>query len=90
MTAPYQPDEQQIRDRRGVGARILSLRRQADPTQERLGERSGLDRRTIGRIENGLAPATPNSAPSRGQSACHSGAWSATSSPGRPSGRPGP
>lgn len=26
--------------------------------QERLGERAGLDRRTIGRIENGLAPAT--------------------------------
>ncbi|MFJ2806643.1 helix-turn-helix domain-containing protein [Kitasatospora sp. NPDC087271] len=58
MPAPYQPDEQQIRDRRDVGARILSLRRQADPMQERLGERAGLDRRTIGRIENGLAPAT--------------------------------
>ncbi|MFJ1935583.1 helix-turn-helix domain-containing protein [Kitasatospora sp. NPDC088160] len=37
---------------------MLSLRRQADPMQERLGERAGLDRRTIGRIENGLAPAT--------------------------------
>ncbi|MFF3003244.1 helix-turn-helix domain-containing protein [Kitasatospora sp. NPDC057940] len=37
---------------------MLSLRRQAGLTQERLGERAGLDRRAIGRIENGLAPAT--------------------------------
>ncbi|WP_224274122.1 helix-turn-helix domain-containing protein [Streptomyces sp. LS1784] len=58
MPAPYQPDDQQIRDRRDVGARILSLRRQADLTQEKLGERAGLDRRTIGRLENGLVPAT--------------------------------
>lgn len=41
-----------------MGARILALRRQADLTQERLGERSGLDRRTIGRVENGLVPPT--------------------------------
>ncbi|MFD0399029.1 helix-turn-helix domain-containing protein [Kitasatospora sp. NPDC059811] len=37
---------------------MLSLRRQADLTQERLGQRAGLGRRTIGWIENGLAPAT--------------------------------
>ncbi|MFI9304805.1 helix-turn-helix domain-containing protein [Kitasatospora aureofaciens] len=58
MPAPYRPDDQQIRDRRDVGSRILSLRRQADLTQERLGERAGVDRRTIGRIENGLIPPT--------------------------------
>jgi transcriptional regulator with XRE-family HTH domain len=58
VPAPYQPDDQQIRDRRDLGTRLLSLRRQAGLTQERLGERAGLDRRTIGRIENGLIPAT--------------------------------
>ena len=58
MPAPYQPDDQQLRDRRDVGARILSLRRQANLTQEQLGEHVRIDRRTIGRIENGLAAPT--------------------------------
>ncbi|MFF2612714.1 helix-turn-helix domain-containing protein [Kitasatospora sp. NPDC058046] len=58
MPAPYRPDDQQIRDRRDVGARVHTFRRRVGLTQERLGEHAGLDRRTVGRIENGLVPAT--------------------------------
>jgi transcriptional regulator with XRE-family HTH domain len=58
VPAPYTPNDQQIRDRRDVGTRIHSLRRQANLTQEQLGEHSRIDRRTIGRFENGLVAPT--------------------------------
>ncbi|MFJ9771262.1 helix-turn-helix domain-containing protein [Kitasatospora sp. NPDC101157] len=58
MPTPYRPNDQQLRDRRDVGARLYSLRRQANLTQEQLGEHVRMDRRTIGRIENGLVAPT--------------------------------
>ncbi|MFG3050305.1 helix-turn-helix domain-containing protein [Kitasatospora sp. NPDC048239] len=44
--------------RHEVGARALSFRLQAGLSQEELGEHSGMDRRTIGRIEHGTVAAT--------------------------------
>lgn len=41
-----------------MGERIRALRRHRALSQERLGELVHLDRRTIGRYENGLAPPT--------------------------------
>jgi transcriptional regulator with XRE-family HTH domain len=47
------PDAHQLDVRRHVGARVLSLRRQAGLTQEQLAEAIQVDRRAIGRVENG-------------------------------------
>ncbi|MFE2407146.1 helix-turn-helix domain-containing protein [Kitasatospora sp. NPDC059408] len=58
MPAPYKPDDQQLRDRRDVGSRVYSLRLQANLTQEQLGEHTRMDRRTVGRLENGLIAPT--------------------------------
>ncbi|MBV6697417.1 helix-turn-helix domain-containing protein [Kitasatospora aureofaciens] len=52
------PNDYQQAVRREVGARVLSLRRQAGLSQEDLGEHAGMDRRTIGRIENGTVAGT--------------------------------
>lgn len=40
--------------RRRVSYRIRALREQRELTQDQLGERSGLERKTINRIERGL------------------------------------
>ncbi|MFI6883771.1 helix-turn-helix transcriptional regulator [Streptosporangium canum] len=40
--------------RRQLGARLREIRERQRLTQEQLGERAGVDRKTINRIENGL------------------------------------
>lgn len=52
MPAPDLPDWI-IAERREIGARILHLREAAHLTQDEIGRRSGVDRRTLQRIEAG-------------------------------------
>lgn len=42
-----------MRERRRIGWRIRAARLTADLTQEQLAERTGLDRKTVSRAENG-------------------------------------
>lgn len=52
------PDEHQIERRRLVGRRLYTLRTAAGLSQEKLGEMSGVDRRTIGSWEHGATAPT--------------------------------
>ncbi|PWI45957.1 helix-turn-helix transcriptional regulator [Streptomyces sp. ICBB 8177] len=53
MPAAPPPDDLVLRQRQAVGDRIRLLRRERGLTQEQLAERSGLDRKTVSRAENG-------------------------------------
>jgi transcriptional regulator with XRE-family HTH domain len=52
-----QPDEHQLELRRAVGGRIRALRYRRGLSQERLGELTSFDRRTVGQYELGEASA---------------------------------
>ena len=47
------PDDRVLARRRAIGEQIRTTRRTAKLTQEALGERAGVDRQSINRIENG-------------------------------------
>lgn len=55
MPPTRQPDEHQIELRRAVGGRLRALRYRYGLSQERLGELTGYDRRTVGQYELGEA-----------------------------------
>jgi transcriptional regulator with XRE-family HTH domain len=56
VSSPRQLTDQQIQMRRQVGERIRTYRHIRGYSQERFGERAGLDRRTIGSFEAGRKP----------------------------------
>ncbi|MFJ8804179.1 helix-turn-helix domain-containing protein [Streptomyces sp. NPDC102487] len=57
MPSAPPPDDWVLARRRDIGEQIRSVRRAAGLTQERLAERSGIDRQSINRIEQGHAAA---------------------------------
>lgn len=56
MPAAPLPDDWVVCERRRIGIRIRQLRHDRELTQEQVAERTGLDRKTISRAENGVYP----------------------------------